>query len=299
MSEVGRAGEFWDREIAAPTHVSWMDDPLILQSIYEMIGGAATPMSAGDWFCKRFEGQTFERGLSIGCGVGNLEREAIRRGVCRKMDAFDGSIHSLRVAQRAAEGDGYSDRIRYFASDFNEPVLPRNTYDIVFFNQSLHHVANLEQLFRAVLQAMKPGALLYLDEYIGPSRTQWSDALIAPHRAAFAALPAETRKSDVLPLPIQPDDPSEAIRSGEIMEKLRVGFRVEEFRPYGGNLLAVLYPLLDWPRVPAELKSRLVAQDREMAQRGSYYAVIVARPARGLRKLYALRKYSAIASRLP
>lgn len=286
MTDVLAAGAFWDREIVERTHASWMDDPRVLESITHLIGGD-TPMSQGDWFVARLNGRTFERGLSIGCGVGNLEREAIRRNVCKTIDAFDGSVHSLRQARLAAVKEGYADRIHYYASDFNAPALPRNTYDAVFFNQSLHHVGKLEKLYRAILRAMTPDAVLYLDEYVGPSRTSWNDALIAPHRAAFAALPPEVRKSDFLPLPIQPDDPSEAIRSDEILGQLAIGFEVEEVRGYGGNLLAVLYPLIDWKNAPADLMPRLIEQDRAMASSGSYYAVIVARPTHGLRKLYA------------
>jgi SAM-dependent methyltransferase len=200
-------------------------------------------------------------------------------------------VHSLRTARRDAEKEGYAGRIHYFASDFNRPVLPRNTYDIVFFNQSLHHVGKLEKLFRAVLRAMKPEAVLYLDEYIGPSRTQWNDEVIAPHRAVFATLPAEARKGNFLPLPIQYDDPSEAIRSGEIVEQLKIGFEIEEMRNYGGNLLAVLYPMVEWTRAPRDLIPQLIERDREMSGRGSYYAVIVARPARGLRRVYALSRW--------
>jgi SAM-dependent methyltransferase len=286
MTDVRAAGAFWDREIVEQTHANWMDQPLVRASIDEMIGGSV-PMPQGDWFVSRLNGRTFERALSIGCGAGNLEREAIRRNVCKSMDAFDGSVHSLHLARTAAVRDGYGDRIRYFASDFNRPVLPRDTYDIVFFNQSLHHVGKLEKLYRAILLAMKRDAVLYIDEYIGPSRTQWSDALIAPHRAVFASLPPEVRKTDFLPLPIQADDPSEAIRSGEILEQLTIGFHIDAMRNYGGNLLAVLFPLIDWSHAPSDLLPRLIEQDRAMAARGSYYALIVARPSRGLRKLYA------------
>jgi SAM-dependent methyltransferase len=290
MSDVLRAGEFWNREILEQKHVSWMNEPLVRQAVYERIGGAA-PASAGDWFVARLNGRTFERGLSIGCGAGNLEREAIRRNVCATIDAFDGSVRSLRAARRAADEEGYSDRIRYFASDFNRPALPRDTYDIVFANQSLHHVANLEDLFRALVYAMKPDGVLYLDEYIGPSRTEWNDQVIAPHRAVFAELPAAARNSDFLPLPIQHDDPSEAIRSSEIMPQLSIGFDLEEARYYGGNLLSVLYPMMDWSRVADEMQARLIEQDWEWAKSGSYYAFVIARPARGLRRLYASARW--------
>jgi SAM-dependent methyltransferase len=286
MSDVTGAGSFWDREIVERTHVSWMDDPRVRRSIDERIGGGR-PISPGDWFVAKTNGRTFERGLSIGCGVGNLEREAIRRNVCRSIDAFDGSIHSLRVARRAADDEGYGDRIRYFASDFNRPALPHDTYDVVFFNQSLHHVGKLEKLMRALLHAMKRDAVLYLDEYIGPSRTQWNDGVIAPHRAAFSALPPEVRKGDFLPLPIQADDPSEAIRSGEILKQLAIGFEIDEFRGYGGNLLAVLYPLIDWARADDAILSRLIEQDLAMAKGGSYYAIVLAHPKHGMRKAMA------------
>lgn len=291
MSDVTKAGEFWDQEIVAQTHVSWMNEPLILKAIHERIGGAV-PSSAGDWFVARLNGRRFERGLSIGCGVGNLEREAVRRGVCATIDAFDGSVYSLHLGRRAAEDEGYAGRIRYFVSDFNRPALPRNTYDIVFANQSLHHVAKLEKLFRAILRAMKSDGIFYVDEYTGPSRNEWNDETIAPHRAVLAEVPPEIRKSDFLPLPIMVEDPSEAIRSSEILPQLAIGFDLEEIRIYGGNLLAVLYPVIDWSRASDELKARLIEQDWAWARRGSsYYAFVIARPSRGLRKYYASMRW--------
>lgn len=287
MSDVTAAGGFWDREIVAQTHASWMEDPRIHERINERIGRTEA-MWPVDWFEQWLGGRRFERALSIGCGTGPLERDLVKRGLCRTVDAFDGSVHSLHVAARAAREAGAGDRIRYFAADFNEPSLPRRTYDIVFFHQSLHHVGKLEKLYRAVLRALKPGGLLYLDEYVGPSRTDWNDALVAPQRAVFSTIAPELRTMPELPLPIQPDDPSEAIRSGEIMEQLRIGFDVAELRGYGGNLLSVLYPLIDWHRAPAELLERLMREEDEwLKTMPSYYAIVVARPATGVRRLYA------------
>lgn len=289
MTDILSASAFWDREIVAPTHTSWMDDPRVRRSINEFIGNGIA-LSPGEWFIDQLAGRTFERGLSIGCGGGNLERVAIGLGLCEKIDAFDGSVQSLQVARTMAEKEGYAGRIRYFASDFNRPALPRKTYDIIFFNQSLHHVGKLETLFRAIVRTMTDDAVLYLDEYIGPSRTDWNDARIAPHRAVFADLPAQVRKTDFLALPIQADDPSEAIRSSEIIEQLAIGFQVKT-RGYGGNLLSVLYPLIDWTRAPQDLLPDLIERDQKMAKGGSYYVVAMARPRRGPRKLYALARW--------
>lgn len=285
MSDVGAASAFWDREIVAPTHVSWMDDPRVRPSINARIGGA-TPLSPGEWFLAQLGGRRFER-------------VAIQIGLCKSIDAFDGSLQSLHVAKTTADIEGCGGRIRYFASDFNRPTLPRDTYDVVFFNQSLHHVAKLETLFIAIVRAMKRDAWLYLDEYIGPSRGDWSDALIAPHRAVFAALPPEVRKREFLALPIQADDPSEAIRSSEIVKQLAVGFAID-VRGYGGNLLSVLYPEIDWTRATGDLMQQLIEQDHAMALESggkpphsrSYYAVIAGRPPRGLRRLLAIARWT-------
>jgi hypothetical protein len=59
----------------------------------------------------------------------------------------------------------------------------------------------------------------------------------------------DMRKSDSLPLPIQADDLSETVRSRKTMEQVAIGFDIEEMCGYGGNLLSVLYPLVDWTPV--------------------------------------------------
>src|SRR5262249_50892993 len=155
--------------------------------------------------------------------------------------------------------------IRYYAADFNEPALPRSHYDAVFFHQSLHHVGKLEKLLKAVLLALKPEGLLYLDEYVGPSRTAWVDASLLRHQREFyAAVARDVRKRDDVPVPIAYDDPSEAIRSGEILAKLRVGFELEQQRDYGGNLLTLLYPAVDWTRADSQLLTQMIECEDEL-----------------------------------
>jgi SAM-dependent methyltransferase len=239
-----------------------------------------------DWLQHRFP-HPFRRALSIGCGTGALERDLVRRNLVASIDAFDGSIASVSVARRAAAEHQMLDRVRYFAADFNRPCLPKHRYDAVFIHQALHHVEKLERLFSAILEALTPGGVLYLDEYIGPSRTFWDEETVAPYRARFASYPRAVRRSEELPLPIQPDDPTEAFRSGEIVDQLAVGFVTEEFRGYGGAILSVIGPRLNLDALSEETLSDLIVSDR--AADRDFYAIVVARPkpdfARGLAKL--------------
>jgi SAM-dependent methyltransferase len=178
---------FWDAEAVMRRHSDWMAVPAVRQYLNTLIGGTVHDWPF-NWFVKYLNGRRLPRALSIGCGTGALERDLIRRGICDRVDAFDGSTVSLVKAKTDAIADGYGDAIHYFAADFNEPVLPRGTYDAVFFHHSLHHVAKLEKLLRAVLLALKPDGLLYLDEYIGPSRTWWTDDRFRHERAVFEKL---------------------------------------------------------------------------------------------------------------
>lgn len=284
------ASNFWDREVAAPTHTSWMEHPRVRDSILRSISGTAEGLWPVDWFIRLTGGRRFERGLSIGCGTGPFERDVLRKNLVERVDAFDGSANSLRMARDLAAADGMAERVRYFAADFNEPFLPRATYDIVFIHQALHHVAKLEKLLRSVLLSLRRGGVLYLDEYIGPSRSDWNDELIAPQREVFRRLPAAARRTELLALPIQADDPSEAIRSSEILEQLRIGFDVREFRGYGGNLLSVLYPAVDFDRTPIE---PVIDEEQRWIVSGQrpYYALIVATPKRGMSRMAASARY--------
>lgn len=280
---------FWDREIIAQEFGGWLDDLAIRHYVNALIGGDRMLWPV-EWFERWLGGRTFERALSIGCGGGAFERGLVERGLCRHVDAFDASVTSLHLARKAAAAAGLGDRIRYFAADFNEPVL-RGRYDVVFFQQSAHHVAKLEKLYRALLRVLDPEGVIYLDEYVGPARTEWRDALIAPQRAVYASLPESIRRFERLAFPVMADDPSEAVRSSEIEPQLRVGFRIEERRPYGGTLLSLIVPCLR--NVPDGLVPRLIDEERRLLAAGapSYYTLIVASPKRGFARVLASMTY--------
>jgi len=287
-----KSRDFWNREVQAPTYVEWMGIPLIRRRINRLVSGeeGGWPL---DWFERAYPGKKFERALSIGCGTGALERDLARRGICGSILAFDASMASLAIARREARAAGVADRIHYYAADFNAPILPGRSFDAVFIHQALHHVAKLEKLLREVLKALRPGGIFYLEELVGPSRDAWSAERLRPLAEAYAALPRELRRFDALPAPIQDDDPSEAIRSGEIREQLAIGFDVEHDRGYGGNALAVLVPSLEPGAAGEAMVARLIAFEDELLARGEphFYAVLATRPKAGFRGALASARY--------
>ena len=252
--------------------------------------GNGEPLWPIEMFKRFVGGRVFNRALSVGCGSGALERDLMAQGLCLRIDAFDGSIVSLHEARTLADVSGFGRRIGYFAADFNRPAFPRRAFDLVLFHQSAHHVERLERLYRAVLHTLTPDGVLYLDEYVGPSRFDWDDRpeMLDEHRRLFASTPQELRAVPVLPPPIRPDDPSEAFRSSDIEPQLHIGFRLLEKRPYGCGVLSVLLPNLRLGELPDAVLDTLIERDRSA---DSYYAILIAAPKQGLSKRAALVRY--------
>jgi SAM-dependent methyltransferase len=284
------ATEFWDREVVQPQHSSWLHDWWLREYANTLIGGDI-PLWPMDWFQRWLRGRTFGRALTIGCGTGGLERDLVRRDLVESIDAFDGSVGSLAMAAKMAADEGLQSRIHYFAADFNAPALPKGVYDLVLFQESAHHVLRLEKLFHAVLGALKPDGLVYMDEYVGPSRFEWSEAMMEPYRRIYETVDPALRAWPKIDAPVMIDDPSEAVRSSEIERQLGVGFETVQRRPYGGNLLSILYPALR--SLPEDVRKSLLDEEQRWLASGApaFSVVLVAKPKRGLRRMMARVHY--------
>lgn len=303
MSDVQRAGEFWDREIEQQQYVSWMADPQVRLYINRSVDPeqGAWPL---DWFQRQVAPRKFRRALSVGCGGGAFERDLLRRELAESITGVDASVHSLATARSAALASGLSGRIHYAAIDFNKITFPADDlFDLVAFHQSAHHVSTLEMAFAAILEVMTPDGVLYLDEYVGPSRFEWNSHRLLVARQIYRSIPRVLRTHDELPRPLAAADPSEAIRSSEILPLLRIGFDVEVIRGYGGNLLSLVFPNLKWRSIPDReaLVSQLIATEKEMLQMRDaepFHVVVIARPKKVKERLRAAARYRRSLSRV-
>jgi SAM-dependent methyltransferase len=276
--------EYW--EAAAPAKEShyWAAQPLVRRAINRRITGNPDIWPL-EWFADRYAPAPFALGLSAGCGEGALERDLVAKNVCRTIDGIDFSRDALARAGALASEAGATRRIRYRAANLDALALPAETYDIVFFHGSLHHVREVDNLLATVHRALRPGGLLFLDEYMGPSRLEWSDADWRFARAAFDALDGRLKNRPDLMIPIPIEDPSESVCSSRILPAVRRGFEVLDDRPYGGNVLWFTFPCLDMERLREDRTgalSRLIALEDHLLAGGwveSYFRLVVARKA--------------------
>jgi len=277
--------------VAGEDYVYWLALPEVVRWVNRRVSGRPEIWHLS-WFLLSPESRTpVNRALSIGCGTGNLEREVIRHGSAQHMDAIDVSERSVERAKEAAAGQGYSGRISYHVADavsWLKAAAAGPGYDLVFFHASLHHVENLEEVLRMTASCLRgtPG-LLYIDEYVGPSRDQWAAEHLGYASSMYGRIPREYRRSDFLAPPVAFDDPTEMIRSAEILNVLRAYFEILEYKPYYGNVVMPLVcgiprAAIEQPAVREVIGKAMELEDFliEKSLLDPLYAVVVAKPRR-------------------
>jgi SAM-dependent methyltransferase len=277
----GVVERYWSRAFAAGGISTWLAEPAVRRYVNRAVSGSADawPM---EWLAALYPAG-FPRALSLGCGDGPLERDLRRKSLCRFVLGIDLSLGALSQAAAHARAAGLTG-IAYARQDLDALALPRAAFDAVFSHQALHHVRELERCLAEIAQSLKPGGMLYLDEYVGPSRHEWRRSLLADAETVYQRLPRAVRRRRRLALPVDWRDPSEAVRSSEILPALDACFETELRRDYGGTFLAVIYPHLDLARsAPGEreqtVETIIDAERSYLAGGGrSYSTVVIARP---------------------
>ena len=66
--------------------------------------------------------------LSLGCGYGILEREAVKPGIAERFEAYDIPPEAVEVARKEAESQDLGGRIEYGAEDLNTIELEPGRY---------------------------------------------------------------------------------------------------------------------------------------------------------------------------
>jgi SAM-dependent methyltransferase len=194
------------------------------------------------------------RALVIGCGSGWLERGLAMRGRFESIVACDLARDAVERARAEAARLGFS-QIEYRIVDLEHENL-EGTYDAVFANDVLHHITDLEGIFARIHDALVPGGKLLFNEYTGPNRFQYSNERMDLINRYFRLLPNDLRRDPYTRKVIKRrervdrkrlirDDPTEAVRSEEVLSAARQRFQTEHEYPYGGGLLnPLLYGII-------------------------------------------------------
>ncbi len=247
-----RAQAFWEMNPNAAAEKQWTQDPIIAREVYRRISRGESEAHWLTWlFGRRFAGMFFPRVLSAGCGTGDHELAIAKfRPAVGAIDAFDVSAHSIELAREKADIQRASD-LNFFQAEFDHADLGVKRYDLVLCSGSLHHVRELESFLQRVSRCLKPGGYFVANEYVGDCYNIYSEERLALVNRVLAALPNEAlvrpdaRLANATFEMVMERDPSEAVRSSLIPHFLRVFFPEVDQRPFGGNLLHLVYPFLN------------------------------------------------------
>lgn len=114
-----------------------------------------------DYAVGRFElvagpnGQPYEHALELGCGTGFFLLNLMQGGVAKRGSVTDLSPGMVQVALRNATGLGLDVDGR--VADAERIPYDDDTFDLVVGHAVLHHIPDLDTMFREVLRVLKPG----------------------------------------------------------------------------------------------------------------------------------------------
>ncbi len=231
--------------------IFWLEHEEVQKRINKKVSGVPNKSPNQyliEFMSKRGYKFPLERCLTLGCGSGALERDLSQFNFCLSHDAFDISDKAIGKAIAAAK-DNNLVHIDYQVQDINEIHLLSNTYDVIFGVGSVHHFMKLEHIFHNVNKALKPDGIFFLNEYVGPSRFQWTDRQLEVINSILKILPKKYKRvitdtsvyKELYNRPTVKEvtavDPSEAFRSAEIVPLLNKYFDVLKIKEIGGSIL--------------------------------------------------------------
>jgi len=286
--------ESWNRIERPPTN--WWDLPEVVARWNRLVSGDPSTDHVSYIAQTHLAGQRALRAISLGCGTGVREQRWAREGIFSRIDGYDPSPARIAHASQEAAALGLGEVLRFHEGDARTLELEPDSCDVALFEGSLHHISPLTSALERVTRWLQPRGFLLVDDFIGPTRMQWTTRQLEVINALLQLLPAHLRtRYDGRSLKhrlVRPSrlsmwlsDPSEAVESGRILPLLREIFEVVEVRPYGGSVLHMLLSEIahnfrtDDPAAKRALRLCFEAEDLLLAsgEVASDFAVVVCR----------------------
>jgi SAM-dependent methyltransferase len=187
-------------------------------------------------------------------GAGNCELEAalakslVDSGIRNfSLECLELNPAMLGRGAELARTQGLADQLIFTEGDFNA-WRPANNYDAIIAHHSLHHVLNLEGLFKDIKSSLKPGGWFMTSDMIGRNgHMRWPEALNIIHEI-WQELPDPykynhqlRRQEDVFENWDCSGESFEGIRAQDILPLLVEHFSFDLFVPFGN----IIDPFID------------------------------------------------------
>lgn len=171
----------------------WWESPYIIRHINRKFDDCPTDIHSGGIISRmrKLAGGRLPlgRGVSVGCGTAYKELYLLEENIVQDMQLYELSGVAVKNGENLLAGRGFKHRAKYVLGDAFELVREQECFDLVFWNNSLHHMMDVEKALEWSYRVLRPGGILVMDDYVGPSRFQWSDRMLQIGTTVRKALP--------------------------------------------------------------------------------------------------------------
>lgn len=136
-----------------------------------------------------------KRVLDFGCGLGQTSRNYAERGAAR-VEGFDISSESIRIAAKNAKRDGLDDRVFFRHLAAEDIDYEDNSFDVVIGKAILHHT-DLEKTARQLHRVLVPGGTAYFLEPLAHNPFLNLFRRLTPSRRTPTEKPLSVRDLDI------------------------------------------------------------------------------------------------------
>ena len=236
----------------APNQLAFWQNPIARATINRRITG--DPELAPETYFARRHGPAIvaPHALSLRASDAKLELALVEAGSCERLTGLDDEQSRVDFANGRVP-EPLRERVRFGLGALDR-WQPPESLGAVVSRSFLHRREDLEAVLDRLGALLQPGGLLFVEDFIGPARFQWTDAQLDAINRLLARLPAELlsdlsatdgrRKRSVE----RPDlaeriaaSPHEAVRSDEILPLLDERFERIEVCLYGGAVFHQLF----------------------------------------------------------
>jgi len=131
------------------------------------------------------------RMLDIGTGPGDIPIMAVESIADCEVVAVDLAPSMLELAEKRRARSPHAVRVEFRLDDAKALSLPDASFDAVFSNTILHHLADPRTLLREARRVLKPGGILLIRDLHRPSSPARVAELVELHAGGESALGRE------------------------------------------------------------------------------------------------------------
>jgi SAM-dependent methyltransferase len=243
MTNVAKISDYWDnRENTFDKNAKryWYQHPVVLKHYRDLVvksQEAITKKPINLYLQANYPNRVFENALSIGCGSAHKEMQMVLDGIVGKFDLYELSGNVIKAGESTADNMGIRDKIQFYKEDIfsTDTSASEGQYDLVHWDNALHHMFSVKDAIRLSRRMLKPGGVLVIDDYVGPSYMQVSEEVYKFADSVRSLLEekylknntADKDKFPLLPksprIPVQAfldTDPSEMADAGNILPEI-------------------------------------------------------------------------------